>query len=464
MSFLFRPVDIASLVFFRIIFGLLAFIDLLGNYVYYHLTKGAYHPEAFRFHYYGFEWVEPLPEPFMSIALILFSLAALGMMAGKWYRLSAFLCFIGFNYTFLLEKAHYLNHGYLLCFMSFILIFLPAGRAFSLDVRKSPSIRMEKIPAWSVFILPFLMGLVYFYGGIAKLNSDWLQGIPLIFWLKTKSDMPLLGPIWSSEITAYLMSYGGLVLDLLVPFFLLSRKTRVPAFLFALFFHLTNTLLFNIGIFPWMSLTLTALFFPPDFPRRMIQTIGNKLSFLLRWRDRWNARVDSYPPVAPQEAGIGHPKNWRWISMILILGLAFHTTYPFRHHLLEGDVAWTEEGHRYSWRMMLRYKEGYGRFNVVLPETDEKININPRDSLTPRQNRKLLTHPDMVLEYAHHLRDQWQKKGYEKVEVYADIRANLNRRGTQRYIYPDVDLAKEEWDFFKESDWIIPYGQNEERE
>ncbi|MDV7394654.1 HTTM domain-containing protein, partial [Arthrospira platensis SPKY1] len=130
----------------------------------------------------------------------------------KWYRFSATLFAFGFAYTYFLEKAHYLNHGYLFCWLSFLMIFLPAHRAFSLDARRRPELRRETIPFWPLFLLRFLMGLVYFYGGIAKLNADWLRAIPLKQWLANKADTPVLGPLLAQEWMAYFMAYGGLLL------------------------------------------------------------------------------------------------------------------------------------------------------------------------------------------------------------------------------------------------------------
>jgi vitamin K-dependent gamma-carboxylase len=168
MGFLFRPVNIASLVFFRIIFGILAFADVVGVYFYYHLHKGVFDANGFHFHYLGFEWLNPLPEPFMSLFFISLMFAAVLIVLGKWYRFSTAWFAFGFTWLFLLEKTQYLNHGYLFCWLSFVMIFLPAHRWFSLDARKSPSIRTMEIPFWSLAILPFLMGVVYFFGGIAK--------------------------------------------------------------------------------------------------------------------------------------------------------------------------------------------------------------------------------------------------------------------------------------------------------
>ena len=159
------------------------------------------------------------------------------------------------------------------------------------------------------------------------------------------------------------------------------------------------------------------------------------------------------------------PRYRRVILTALTVLALFHVLVPLRHHLLPGDVAWTEEGHRYSWRMMLRGKSGYGSFKVNYREPGDTTlhtdRVQVRDSLKKKQYRKLWTHPDMVLQYAHHLRDSYRERGYEDIEVYADIRVKLNGRKRHPYIDPERDLAKEEWSYFWVSDWILPEGEND---
>ena len=148
--------------------------------------------------------------------------------------------------------------------------------------------------------------------------------------------------------------------------------------------------------------------------------------------------------------------SWRpVITLSIVLICAIHILLPLRHHLFPGNVAWTEEGHRYSWRMMLRSKNGYGQFVVVKPD-GSKDRIKPGDVLSAKQKRKLFTHPDMILQFVHHLRDQYAEKGMD-VEVYAEIKAKLNHRKYQHYIQLDVNLAEVEWEMFKSSDWIVPF-------
>ncbi|MCB0550310.1 MAG: HTTM domain-containing protein [Phaeodactylibacter sp.] len=449
-----QPVNIASLVFFRIAFGILGFADVLNTYIYYHWMVDAYDPEKFHFRYYGFEWVHPLPEPLLSIIFLTTCALAILVALGKWYRISSLLFAFGFTYTFLLEKAHYLNHGYLFCWVSFVMAFLPAHRQFSGDVLRRPGLKADTVPYWCLFLLQFLMGVAYFYGGIAKLNADWLQAIPLKQWLEQKSGNPLIGPLLGQEWVAYFMAYGGLLLDLTVVFFLFFRKTRPWAFAAVLFFHLMNHLTFNIGIFPFLSVALTALYFPPDFPMRIYERLEGRLSFLLKIRSWWEKRT-----AAGQAADVPlwqQSPRWRAPITLGILAIVlFHLLVPLRHHLFPGDVAWTEEGHRYSWRMMLRSKQGYGTFLVRDKHTGTEEEVDPVDWLEKKQLRNLYTHPDMILQFAHHLRDVYQAKGQD-VAIFADIRVELNFREYHTYIDPTTDLAQEEWHFFRHSDWVLP--------
>lgn len=452
---LFKPIDLASLVFFRVFFSILGFADLMGVWAYYHLHKGYFDPDKFQFKYFGFEWVRPLPEPFLSMVFIGLMVAALLIALGRWYRPATLVFAIGFTYVFLLEKALYLNHGYLYCWFSWILVFLPANRQWSGDVLRNPALRTDRVEAWCLGILPFMMGLVYFYGGLAKLNADWLlRASPLTIWLSNKSDMPLLGWLWEKEATAYAMAWCGALLDLSAPFLLLFRRTRVWAIGLLLVFHLTNTLLFQIGIFPWLSLVLSLLFFPPDFPRQAFAFLKRRIKKLERVENWWQRRMADAPD-APGDAAVPPAFHRPWVRAVLACFVAFHLLMPLRHWWFEGDVAWTEEGHRFSWRMMLRTKSGHGYFEVKNAQTGKTTRINPRDYLTDRQYEKLFTHPDLVLQFAHYLSGLWARRGEPAVEVYASVRASLNGRPSQPLINAEVDLAKETWDCFHKSTWVV---------
>jgi len=461
-----RPIPIHTLVFLRIALGLLGGGDILGNGIYYHWYLGEF--SDFTFRYYGFEWVHPLPEPFLSLFFIVGFLLGLAVAFGWRFRVTAPLFALAFSYLFLLEKAHYLNHAYLFVWLAWLLALTPAWREFSLDVRRNPADWSPVAPTWSVYIFPLVMGIVYFFGGIAKMNADWLlRAMPLHLWIKTHADMPLLGWLWAQKTTAYVMAWGGMLLDFTVPFLLLHKRLRWLALALLVGFHATNHLIFNIGIFPYLSLVLTSLFFEPDWPKRFVNRIATKARWVWArtrvqgWVKAWSARVhpDAQTPTRRAIAWQFQPRFIRPVLLGLTLIIGVHLFLPLRHWFFDSDVAWSEEGHRYSWRMMLRSKRGNGVYRLVDRATGEEEFVSPRDSLHPKQYRKMATHPDMILQYAHHLRDQRARAGRD-VAIYGNFRVRLNGRGFRTYIDPEVDLAEEEWVWLGVKPWVLEEVEN----
>ena len=165
-----------------------------------------------------------------------------------------------------------------MCLLSCLMIFLPANRSFCLDALLRPSIKAVTVPVWSLWLLRFQIAVPMFFGGIAKLNSDWLHGEPLWAWLSASTDFPLLGQLFTNESVVWVMVYGGLLVDLLFVFYLLNRRARVIGFMVVLAFHFMNARLFDIGIFPWFMIVATLMFFVPDWPVRVLNNINPKHS------------------------------------------------------------------------------------------------------------------------------------------------------------------------------------------
>lgn len=435
---LFKPIDIASLVFFRLLFGILIIAEAISL-LWIDWVSEAVTQANMQFRYYGFEWVAPLPPVYMYGLLIILGVAGLGVFLGLFYRICSVLIFLGSTYIFLIDKSFYLNHGYFFCLLGFFLIVMPAHKALSLDSLRKPNIRVDHIPYWPLFLLQFQMGLVYFFGGIAKINVDWLNGLPLKIWLEYKKNMPIIGDLISQDWFAYAMSYGGLVFDLFIVFFFLNKRTRFFALFFAFSFHVINTILFKIGIFPWLSLGLSLLYFSPDWPRKLVVK-----------RFSWaNYKTGLNKVSIPK-------RKQTFIASLIVVYCAVQLLLPLRHHLYEGNVAWTEEGHRFSWRMMLRSKSAYSSFKVIDPISCKNWVEHPHKHLTKRQYRKMKTHPIMLVQFANYLEKVYQEKGYKEVEVYVTARAGLNGRKRQLFIDTERDLTTIEINPFKKADWIIP--------
>ncbi len=430
---LFRPVDIASLVYLRIAFGTIMLWE-----VWRYLTSGwiekYYLEPAFHFTYMGFGWVRPWPGEGMYWHFLVLGLLALFVILGFLYRLSAALFFLGFSYVFLLEQANYLNHFYLIILLSFLMIFAPAHRALSLDAKLRPKIRSDTAPAWALWMFIGQLSIVYFYAGVAKLNGDWLRGYPMRAWMAERSDFAIIGPLLAEPATAVFMSIAALFLDLLAPVFLLWRRTRGLWFSLLVLFHVSNKALFSIGVFPVLSIAVTALFFPPDWPHKIFNL------------PRYDRGV-SVPPLGRWSLRAGQ----RATVVLLAVYFALQILVPLRHWAYPGNVAWNEEGHRFSWRMLLRQKRASSAFLVSDPESGASRFVDPAEHLSRRQARKMSTRPYMVVQYAHYLAALERENGNRGAEVYALLWASLNGREPQPLVDATVDLAGEP------RRWLAPY-------
>lgn len=333
-------VDYRFFSLFRVFFALCIIFyaanKLVSGYVQFALVEPVLH-----FHYLGFGWVKPLPEPFTSGVFVLLILAATVVASGHFLRPASVVVFLLYSYTILIDKVNYNNHYYLLALLSFY---------FCLGEAKS-----GKGPRWFLGLFRYQIVLVYFFAGVAKWNRDWLVGEPLGMWLEPQGyarGLPFLAdPNWAA-----VLSVGGLALDLCIGPLLLWKKTRYPAMVLISLFHLSNEFLFTIGVFPAFMIASNLLF------------LGDTSQPLRGW-----------------------PK---FVYSLLALQLLL----PLRHLLIPGMVGWYEDGHRYSWRMKLRSK----RSQVLSLTVDDK-KLSPASYLSPRQLQKIGGHPDLLSDFGKQL-------------------------------------------------------------
>jgi hypothetical protein len=448
---LFKPVDISFLVFFRIVFGGIVLWEAYRYFTHGWIARYYVEP-ALTFTYYGFSWVKPWPGRGMYVHFFVLGLAAAFVMVGFLYRLAAPVLFLAFTYFFLLDQTRYLNHFYLVCLISFLMCFLPAERAFSVDALWRRKIRSDAVPAWTLWLLRAQVGIPYFYGGIAKLNRDWIQGgEPMRIWLRPFTKMPALGHVFGAEWVVYSFVIGGLLLDLLVVPLLLWRRTRPFAFAAAVAFNLINAVIFDIGIFPWLMLGALLIFFPPDLLRRFAR------AFMSPADEFVDEKPASVKPTTTAETSsyASLSASQKLVAGLFAAYFVVQLLLPLRHYLYPGDVNWTEEGHNFSWHMKLRTKVGDAVFTLTHPSSGQTWTVKPEDYLKSHQVMKMTTKPELILHFAHHLAEQKRREGYENVEVRARVMVSLNGRPPQLLINPEVDLAKEEISLLP-ARWIVP--------
>jgi hypothetical protein len=437
--YLSAPVSAAPLAVFRILFGGMMLFSILRFIMKGWVTELYVLPRVY-FPYYGFEWVQPLGETGMLALFGLMALTALTIMLGFFYRWSAIIFFLSFTYVELIDKTNYLNHYYFVSVVAFLMILVPAHRHFSLDVMRKPQLWASHVPRWTVLIFQLQLGLVYFYAGVAKLNPDWLlDAMPLRYWLPAHTHLPLIGPLFDKLWVAYLFCWFGAFYDLTIAFFLSWRKSRLVAYATVVVFHVLTAVLFQIGMFPYIMMVSTLIFFSENFHEKLLGWLRSVLRISV-------PVVNSTALVRLQPA----------LLYLIAFHFALQLLVPWRFMLYPDKLFWTEQGYRFSWRVMLMEKTGTVFFYVQDPETGGETEINNRDYLTVTQEKQVATQPDMLLQYAHILRDDFKSKGIDNPRVRAEAYISMNGRGSKLLIDPSVNLAAEKESFLPKP-WILPF-------
>ena len=429
-----RPLDAASVAAFRIVFGALLLVSTLRFFLHGWVQQFYGEPTHF-FSYWGFAWVRPLPLFGMYVLYAVIAAAALCLMLGIAARASAALAALAFGYAHFCDKANYLNHYYLVTLLLGLLAFLPVDREFSLRVFRRPRGRRAQVRAWVLYLLRFQVGVVYVFGGLAKLNADWLlHGEPLRIWLSANAELPILGRILNEPWTALVFSWCGALFDLTIVPLLSFRATRAPAYAVLLLFHVLTALLFRIGMFPWLMIVNATLFWDPSWPRR--------------WLARWPGSARA-APAGVAGGPLAAPK-----ALFLLGYAAVQILLPLRSVLYPGNTRWSEEGFRFAWKVMLVEKAGSLEFEVEGPSGGRRA-LSAREYLTPFQARMAATQPDMILQLAHWIAEDCARRGEGPVRVYADSEVSFNGRLRRRLIDPKQDLAGVQ-DGLGAKSWILP--------
>lgn len=454
---LFDPVEIAPLVFFRVACGVFfafqAFEFLLprgeGSLRITNVEKHFGYP-SLHFKYWGLGWLESLPGDWMYALFVVLLIASVGIAIGLFYRVCVVAFFVGWSFMFFSDTLLYQNHYYLFVLLSFLMIFVPANAAFSIDAQRGAVPRSKTVPAWTLLLLKFQLAVVYIGGGIAKISPDWLAGEPMRNWMSLESrqeSIPILGQYFGEEWMVMFFAYSGLFLDLLIVPALLWRKTRLIALAGITLFHLMNSQLWVIGVFPWFMMFATLIFLPPSFFR-----FGQPA-----------------PRLTPDTGPLQLTPRGKAVFVVLAAFVAFQVLFPFRHVLYPGDANWTEEGGRFAWRMKLRTKGGTAplKFTVTDGSTGESQvvplfdslqllgRIDDRAGVAVAQWRLgyIAIKPDALLQYAHALADKYREAGMKDPQVRVEAMVSMNTRKGQLIIDPTVDLAAQPHNMWPAS-WI----------
>ncbi len=436
---LFTQIDNSALIIFRVFFGFLIAAEAIGAIFTGWVKRTLVDPE-FTFNFIGFDFLQPLPGNGMYFYFAIMGIFGLMVMIGFKYRWSMIAYTVMWAGVYFMQKASYNNHYYLLLLLCILMSILPAGNYFSVDVKRNPSLKKIAMPRWVVLFIIAQLWIVYTYASVAKFYPDWLDYTVAKNLMAGRAYYPIIGDILQGHWAHVSVTYFGILFDLLIVPLLLWKRTRLVAFCISIFFHLFNSIIFQIGIFPYMSLAFTVFFFSKE---RIHHIFMKKKEF-----------------YAANEVLIPSYKNI--LITLSIIWFVIQIALPIRHWFIPGDVLWTEEGHRMSWRMMLRGRSGSTNFYVVdknIPDAKQKY-INKREYVSKKQLRLVSTKPDAMWQFAQRLKQHYAAEGKD-IAVYVKSSISINGKKHKKFIDPEIDLASMPWNYFTTNPWIIKYSEEE---
>ncbi|PKV49206.1 vitamin K-dependent gamma-carboxylase-like protein [Aquimarina sp. MAR_2010_214] len=436
---LFTHIDNSSLIIFRVFFGFLIAAEAIGAIFTGWVTRTLVEPK-FTFNFIGLDFLQPLPGNGMYYYFAVMGIFGLLVMIGFKYRWSMISYTILWAGVYFMQKASYNNHYYLLLLLCILMCTLPAGNYFSVDVKRNPLLKKIAMPRWCVLVIIAQLWIVYTYASVAKLYPDWLDFTVAKNLMAGKANYPIVGEILQERWAHVFIAYYGILFDLLIVPLLLWKRTRLAAFCFSVFFHIFNSIVFQIGIFPYLSLAFTVFFFSRE---RIHHLFMKKKEFY-------------------NEGEIIIPSYRKFLIPVITLWFIIQILLPIRHWTIPGDVLWTEEGHRMSWRMMLRGRYGTTNFYVVDkndPKALQKL-INKNDYLSKKQLRLVSSKPDAMWQFAQRLKTEYATKEKD-IAIYVHSKVSINGKKYQTLIDPKVDLANASWNYFTTNPWILKYEEKE---
>lgn len=416
------PIDARALAYFRIVFGVVAVWRMLG-YTFGKKLVTNYEAPSILFKHRYFEWIPLLPHGALVSLVWAMLIAGVLVVAGKWARPAAVAYGLGSLYLLMVSLTVYNNHDYLISLLALLCGALPVDHAWVIS-SKRPS--LATVPLWSLWLLRFEIGLPYFMGFLPKINADWLfRAQPMRLWLADGRAKVPFGLGWMDhDALAYALSWGGFFFDLLVVPALLFKGTRIIAVLVLAGFHLSNSQMFNIGVFPWLMLFSTPLFFPPSWPEKLRLTRAKP-------RRKSARRVSTDTESAETSPAV---------LAVLALTVLVQVAVPQRHYLYPGVVDWTGDGLFFSWRMKIFDKTGV--IDLFLVDASGRVIEIEGDyaALTHKQWEHALHYPQVFLQYVHFVGEALRRRGAPPMQIRARSSISFNGRPRQPLVDEGVDL------------------------
>jgi hypothetical protein len=434
---LFEPIDNLRFDSFRIVFAFALMLQYTSYVKFGFIEKGILAP-AFTFHFHYLPFIKPFSEAGLKFTLFLTLIGPILMLFRKTLKIGALIYFLSFGYLFFLEESYYNNHFYLILMLVGFLVIYPQPRT---KTGKS------FIYKWQHDLFVFMICIVYFFGGIVKLNHDWFMlQEPTRTLLEMNKEGAAFRALLESELAVYYITYGGLFFDLFIPFLLLIRRTFPYALALTLIFHITNIVIFNegeggdIGVFPLLMMGTNILFAPAGGYRKLLSRFLPGIEPVYTIKEK------------PEEL---IPGNYKTVRAFVYGFVVLQLLLPARPHLISSRPSWTGQGDFFAWRMKLNNKKVKVAFFYQPDRATPKQAINIGRIINTMQINVMAQHADMVYKFAQYLDERLKKEMGRDMIVTANIQVALNGRPFQAFVDSTTDLSAVQYHPHRDPEWVL---------
>lgn len=468
VQLLYRPKDPASLGVVRALFGLLMVFDIPEERGLSEIDVKWGDPSICYFPLFNF--LSPLPLPWMGIIYLIMWCGAMGIMLGFMFRISCLSFLVPYWYLFFLDKSVWNNHSYLYGIVGVLLLGSNANFYWSLDCYLGTVRANTHVPLWNYTALRFQFFLLYFYAGLKKMDRDWLEGYSMTHLNQHWIFEPFKLLLTSEQVDYWIVHVAGFLLDLTIGFWLLFDKTRPYAFFFCSSFHLMNSRLFTIGMFPYVCLASLPIFSHADWPRKFFKLLKTSDQITLHQNDNCmyhsiSGKKGKYSKKKSEPS----PSNLTWkhnvVVSLLLCHVGLQVFLPYSHFITKGYNNWTNGLYGYSWDMMVH---SWDTILVVVKVVDNDSGKEHFiDSEAWVLNNRWTKHADMIVQYGQCLKRNLMREREKNVKLndyitsdnislYIDVWSSLNGRFQQRMFDPRVNILTARWAPLEETSWLMP--------
>jgi Vitamin K-dependent gamma-carboxylase len=319
-NFFFRPTSARPLGAIRILFGLLALINLAFCSVdldYWYTDSGLFRGDE--------SWVIAGPYQFsplhffqdptaIRIAFLLTATAAFFLTVGWRTKLMSILFYMGMLSIHNRNLASSSGADVLLLTFAFNLMLCPCGAAYSVDAwlesRKRGTLAEPLIIPWGLRLIQIQIFVVYVCAAILKTGGAlWLNGTALHYVLNNTEVRRLdVSFLTQYPVLINLMTYSALAMEFSLAFLIWFRAARPLVLFVGLMLHAGILVTINIPIFgELMWVGYLAFLTPPEFDA-LLRAVDVRRLFQ-RSRAKLEAAVESLPEVAPSASPAYRPAS-----------------------------------------------------------------------------------------------------------------------------------------------------------